>query len=39
MDIGEIITDIEIVRPDELETPKAPAEPVPAESHVDAVTT
>jgi len=36
MDIGEIITDIEIVPIEEIEKPGAPAEPVPAESHAPA---
>lgn len=31
MDIGKIVTDVEIVRIDELEIPEAPAQPAPAE--------
>lgn len=32
MDIGKIISDVEIVRTDELETSDAPTQPAPADS-------
>ncbi len=39
MEIGKIITDVEIVPVEELEKPSAPAQPAPAESDRSAVAT